>query len=59
MNLLDHLQYFEGDEIIIGGDFNLVLDVEIDKKNVACPKHITTRIKTIYAIYDNLELVDA
>ena len=26
--LFDHLQDFQGDEIIIGGDFNLVLDVE-------------------------------
>ena len=31
-NLLDHLQDFEGDKIIIGGNFNLVLDVEKDKK---------------------------
>ena len=31
-NLLDHLEDFEGEEIIIGGDFNLVLDVEKDKK---------------------------
>ena len=26
-NLLHHLQDFEGDEIIIGGDFNLVLEI--------------------------------
>lgn len=31
-DLLDHLEDFEGEEIIIGGDFNLVLDVEKDKK---------------------------
>ena len=31
-NRLDHLQDFQGDEIITGGDFNLVLDVEKDKK---------------------------
>lgn len=31
-NLHDHLQDFEGDWIIIGGDLNLVLDVEKVKK---------------------------
>ena len=38
-NLLDHLQDFEGGEIIIGGDFNLVLDVEKDKKGGLSKSH--------------------
>ena len=31
-NLLDHLLSFECEEIITGGDFNLVMDVQKDKK---------------------------
>ena len=57
-NLLDHLQDFEGDEIIIGGDFNLVLDVEKDKKG-DLPKTHHNAQKTILEICDNLDLVDA
>ena len=30
--LADHMKDFQKDEIIIGGDFNLVLDVQKDKK---------------------------
>ena len=57
-NLLDHLQDFEGDEIIIGGDFNLVLDVEKDKKGGLSKTHHNAQ-KTILEICDNLDLVDA
>ena len=57
-NLFDHLQYFEGDEIIIGGDFNLVLDVEKDKKGDLSKIHHNAQ-KTILKICDNLDLVDA
>ena len=57
-NLLDHLQDFEGDEIIIGGDFNLVLDVEKDKKG-GLPKTHHNAQNTILEICDNLDLVDA
>ena len=28
----DHLRDFQCDDIILGGDFNLVLDIDIDKK---------------------------
>ena len=42
--LFDHLQDFQGDDIIIGGDFNLVLDVGKDKKG-NLPKHIAMRRK--------------
>ena len=57
-NLLDHLQDFERDEIIIGGDFNLVLDVEKDKKG-GLPKTHHNAQKTSLEICDNLDLVDA
>jgi len=50
-NLLDHFQDFQGDEIIIGGDFNLVLDVEKDKKG-GLPKthHNQQKPSSRYAI---------
>ena len=57
-NLLDHLEDFEGEEIIIGGDFNLVLDVEKDKKG-GLPRTHHNAQKTSYEICYNLELVDA
>ena len=57
-NLLCHLQDFEGDEINIGGDFNLVLDVEKDKKGGLSKTHHNAQ-KTILEICDNLDLVDA
>ena len=31
-NLLDRILSFECEEVIIGGDFNLVMDVQKDKK---------------------------
>ena len=39
LNFFDHLNDFKCDEVIIGGDFNLVLDLDTDKK-AASPKHI-------------------
>ena len=32
LNFFDHLNDFKCDEVIIGGDFNLVLDLDTDKK---------------------------
>ena len=32
LNFFDHLNDFNCDEVIIRGDFNLVLDLDIDKK---------------------------
>ena len=43
LNFFDHLRDFQCDEIIIGGDFNLVLDLDIDKK-VATLKHIPNQL---------------
>ena len=38
-SIFDHLQDFEGDEILIGGDFNLVLDVTKDKMGGLAKTH--------------------
>ena len=35
----DHLRDFQCDDIIIGGDFNLVLDIDIDKKGGLAKTH--------------------
>ena len=35
-NFFDHLRDFKTDDVIIGGDFNLVLDVEKEKKAASC-----------------------
>jgi len=54
----DHLQDFQGDDIITGGDFNLVLDVEKDKKGGLAKTHRNAQ-KTINEICENLDIVDA
>ena len=38
-NLLDHLLSFECEEIIMGGDFNLVTDIQRDKRGVNATTH--------------------
>ena len=38
-NLLDHLLSFECEEIIMGGDFNLVTDIQRDKQGVNPTTH--------------------
>ena len=38
-NFFDHLSDFQCDDIVIGGDFNLVLDVEKDKKGGLAKTH--------------------
>ena len=38
-NLLDHLLSFECEEIIMGGDFNLVTDIQRDKQGVNATTH--------------------
>ena len=38
-SFFDHLSSFRGEEIIIGGDFNLVLDVEKDKRGGLARTH--------------------
>ena len=38
-NLLDHLLSFECEEIIMGGDFNLVTDIQREKRGVNATTH--------------------
>ena len=38
-NLLDHLLSFECEEITMGGDFNLVTDIQRDKQGVNATTH--------------------
>ena len=42
----DHLRDFQCDDIIIGGGFNLVLDIDIDKKGGLAKTH-TKAVKVI------------
>ena len=44
LNFFDHFNDFKCDEVIIGEDFNLVLDLDIDKKAVSL-KHIQNQWK--------------
>ena len=39
LNFFDHLNDFQCDEVIIGGDFNLVLDLDMDKKSGLAKTH--------------------
>ena len=48
---------FKCDEIIIGGDFNLVLDVLKDKTGGKATTHRNSR-KELKCIQDNLDLMD-
>ena len=53
----DHLRDFQCDDIIIGGDFNLVLDIDIDKKGGLAKTH-TKAVKVIKDHIAELDLVD-
>ena len=54
----DHLYDFECDEIIIGGDFNLVLNIDMDKKGGLARTHLKSQ-ETVKDRAAQLELVDA
>ena len=53
----DHLRDFQCDDIIIGGDFNLVLDIDMDKKRGLAKTH-TKGVKVIKDHMAELDLVD-
>ena len=57
-SLFEHVENFQRDEIVIGGDFNLVLDIDIDKKG-GTPKTHTNARKSLHEEVENLDLVDA
>ena len=54
LNFFDHLNYFKCDEVIIGGDFNLVLDLDIDKKGGLTKAH-TESEENLHNITTNYE----
>ena len=57
-SVFDHLADFKCEEIIIGGDFNLVLDVEKDKKGDLARTHKKC-FEVINSSTENLDLIDA
>ncbi|KAL9982000.1 hypothetical protein ACROYT_G010777 [Oculina patagonica] len=57
-DFFDHLADFKSEEIVIGGDFNLVLDLEKDKIG-GLPKTHQNSVKIIHEFSENLDLVDA
>ena len=54
----DHLNDFECDNVIIGGDFNLVLNLDVDKKGRIARTHAES-VKTLKELCAELDLVDA
>ena len=58
LNFFEHLQDFQCDEIIIGGDFNLVLDLDMDKRRGLAKTH-TESVKTIKDLCTQFDMVDA
>lgn len=54
----DHLYDFECNEIIIGGDFNLVLNIDMDKKGGLARTHLKSQ-ETVKDRAAQLDLLDA
>ena len=57
-SFFSHLQDFHYDDIVLGGDFNLVLNLEKDKKGGLAKTH-TKAVKTINKHATKFDLVDA
>ena len=57
LNFFDHLNDFKCDEVITGGDFNLVLDLDIDKKGGPAKTH-TESVKTLKDLCAQFDLLD-
>ena len=56
-DFFDHVADFRCDHLIIGGDFNLVLDLNKDKKGGRYKTH-TNSLKTLEKFIDELNLID-
>ena len=56
-NLREQMTMFRCEEIILGGDFNLVMDVKKDKKGGKSTMH-RNALKVVQNIRDNLDLTD-
>ena len=57
-DFFDHLSDFQCDDLIIGGDFNLILDLDKDKKGGRYKTH-TRSVKTLKEFIAKLDLIDA
>ena len=57
-DFFDHLSDFRCDDLIIGGDFNLILDLDKDKKGGRYKTH-TRSVKTLKEFIAKLDLIDA
>ena len=56
-NLLDRILSFECEEVIMGGDFNLVMDVQKNKKGGNATTHRNS-LKEVQNIASSLDLID-
>ena len=54
----EHLLDFQCEEVVIGGDFNLVLNLEKDKKGGVAKTH-NNSFKVVQEFMENLDLTDA
>ena len=57
LDFFDHLIDFKGDDIIMGGDYNLVLDLDKDKRGGLAKTHQNS-VKIIDEFSEKLDLVD-
>ena len=57
-DFFDHLSDFQCDDLLIGGDFNLILDLDKDKKGGRYKTH-TRAVKTLKEFIAKLDLIDA
>ena len=56
-NIYEHLNSFECEEIVYGGNFNLVLDLDMDKEGGNKTTH-KNALKVLNTIQENLDLID-
>ena len=56
-NLINRILSFECEEVIVGGDFNLVMDVQKDKNGVNATTHRNS-LKEVQNIANSLDLID-
>ena len=56
-NLIDRILSFECEEVIMGGDFNLVMDVQKDKNGGNATTHRNS-LKEVQSIANSLDLID-
>ena len=57
LDFFDHLTDFKGNDIIIGGDYNLVLDPDKDKRGGLATTHQNS-FKIIHEFSEKLDLVN-